>query len=55
MYGMNNSRKLFSDDILEWLLDAVFIQYQLQKSIYYKYSPYGTNISVLYYVDDCLF
>ena len=24
-------------------------------SIYYKYTPYGTNIFVLSYVDDCVY
>ena len=24
-------------------------------SIYYNYAPYGTNIVVLYYVDDCVY
>ena len=51
MYGMNNSGKLFAGDLKEWLLEAGFIQYQCQISIYYKYAPYGTKIVVLYYVD----
>ena len=41
MYGMNNSGKLSSDGLTEWLLEAGFIQYQCQMSIYYKYAPYG--------------
>ena len=41
MYGMNNSGKLSSDGLTEWLLEAGFIQYQYQMSIYYKYAPYG--------------
>ena len=27
MYGMNNSRKLFSDELTEWLLESGFIKY----------------------------
>ena len=35
---MTNSGKLFSDKLTEWLLEAGFIQYQFQVSIYYKYA-----------------
>ena len=55
MYGMTNSGKLFTDELTEWLLEAGFIQYQCQMSIYYKYAPDGTNIFVLSYVDDCVY
>ena len=55
MYGMTNSVKLFDDELTEWLLEAGFIQYQCQMSIYYKYAPDGRNIFVLYYVDDCVY
>ena len=55
MYGMNNSGKLFSDELTEWLLEADFIQSQCQMYIYYKYVSYGTNIVVLSYVDDCVY
>ena len=51
MYGMNNSGKLFSDELTEWLLEAGFIQYQCHISIYYNYTLDGTNIVVLYYAD----
>ena len=34
---------------------AVFIQSQFQMSIYYKYAPDGSEIVVLYYVDDCVY
>ena len=50
MYGMTNSGNLFADELTEWLLEAGFIQYQCQMSIYYKYAPYGLN-NVLSYVD----
>ena len=52
---MNNSGKLFSDELTEWLPEAGFIQSQCQMSIYYKYAPYGSNIVVLSYVDDFLY
>ena len=55
MYGMTNSGKLFSDQLIKWLLEAGFIQYQCQMSIYYKYAPDGTNVVVLSYVDYCVY
>ena len=41
MCGMTNSGKLFADELTEWLIEAGFIQYQCQMSIYYKYAPGG--------------
>ena len=55
MYGMTNSGKLFADELTEWLIEAGFIQYQCQMSIYYKSLPYGTKIVVLSYVDECVY
>ena len=55
MYGMNNSGKLFSDELTEWLIEAGFIKYQCQMYIYYKYEPDGPKIVVLSYVDDCVY
>ena len=55
MYGVTKSRKLFSDDLTEWLFEASFIQSQFQMSIYYKYASYVTKIGVLSYVDDCVY
>ena len=52
---MPNSDQLFSGEITEWLLEAGFIQYQCQMSIYYKYATDGSNILVLSYVDDCFY
>ena len=49
---MTNSRKLFADELTEWLLEAGFIQSQCQMSIYYKYATDGTKNIVLSYVDD---
>ena len=53
MYGMKNSGKLFPDELIEWFIEAGFIQSQCQMSIYYKYAPDGSKIVVLSYVDDC--
>ena len=55
MYGMTNYGKLFADELTECLLEARFIQSNFQMSIYYKYAPDGSNIVVLYYVDDCFY
>ena len=55
MYSMNNSGRLFADELIKWLLEAGFIQYQFQISIYYKYAPYGEKKCFLYYVDDCVY
>ena len=41
MYGMTNYEKLFADELIEWLLEAGFIQSKFQMYIYYKYAPYG--------------
>ena len=37
MYGMNNSGKLFADELTEWLPEAGFIQSQCQMYIYYSF------------------
>ena len=55
MYGMNNSRNLFADELTEYLLEEIFIQSQCQMSIYYKYAPDGSNIVVLFYVCYCVY
>ena len=52
---MANSGKLFSDELIEWLIEGGFIQSQCHMSIYYKYAPYGSKIIVLSYVDDCVY
>ena len=52
---MTNSGNLFANELTEWLIEAVFIQYQCQMSIYYKYAPYGTKHFVLSYADDCVY
>ena len=45
---MTNSGKLFSDELMEWLLEAGFIQSKCQMSIYYRYAPDGSEL--LYYL-----
>ena len=55
MYGMTNYRKLFADELVEWLLEAGFIQSQYHMYIYYTYAPYGTKCFVLSYVDECVY
>ena len=55
IYDMNNSGKLFADELTKWLLEAGFIQSQCHMSIYYNYAPYGSQSVVLYYVDDCVY
>ena len=55
MYGMKKSGKLFSDELTERLIKAGFIQSQCQMYIYYKYSPDGSKIVVLSYVDYCFY
>ena len=39
MYGMTKSGNLFADELTEWLLESLFIQFQCQMSICYKYAP----------------
>ena len=39
IYGMNNTGKLFADEVTEWVLEAGFIQSQCQMSINYMYVP----------------
>ena len=55
MYGMTNFRKLFADELTEWLLEASFILSQYHMSIYYKYVLDGSKMVVLSYVDDCAY
>ena len=56
MCGMNNSRKIFSDELNNWLVDVVDLkQSQFQMYIYHKFTPYGSELVVLSYVDDFVF
>ena len=46
MYGMTNSRNLFSNELADWLInEAGFKKYQYEMSIYYKYAPCVKKIS----------
>ena len=55
MYGMNNSGKLFADELTDWLIEAGFIQSQCHISIYYNYAPDGFKNIVLSCVYDCVY
>ena len=56
IYVCNDSLwKLFSDDLIECLIEAGLIKSQYQMSIYIKYASYGKIIVVLSYVDDCVY
>ena len=53
---MVNSRKLFYEDLTDWLInEAGFKISQCQMSIYYNYALDVTKIVVLYYVDNCVY
>ena len=52
---MTNYGMLFPDKLTDWLLEAGFIEYQFQMSIYYKYAPDGSNCFVLSHVDNCVY
>ena len=55
MNVLTNSGKLFTDELIQWLIKSDSIQYHFQMSIYYKYAPDGTNIVVLSCVDDFIY
>ena len=55
MFGNINLRKVFADGLTEWLAEAGLIKSQYQMSIYYKHTPYRTNIVALSYVDGCVY
>ena len=50
LYGMTKSGKLFSDEFTEWLLEAGFIKYQYQMSIYYMYAIDSKQMFVVSYM-----
>ena len=52
---MTNSGKLFADELIDWLLEPVFILSRCQMSIYYKYAQDGSKIVVLSYGGDCVY
>ena len=55
IYGTTNSGKFSDNELTEWLIETSFIQSQCQMSVYYNYSPDGSKIIVLPYVDDCVY
>ena len=56
MYGMTDYVKLFSDELINWLIyETGFRQSQFQMSVYYKYALYGSKLVLLSYVDDCVY
>ena len=56
MYGMNNSKKLFSDKLTYWIInESVFNKSQYQMYINYKYAPDGSKLVVLYYVEEWVY
>ena len=56
MYVMTNYGRLFYDDLTNWMIYVTgFKQSQLHMPIYYKHAPNGSNLVLLYYVDDYLF
>ena len=52
---MTKSGKLFDDELAECLIEAGFIQPQLQMPIYYKYAPDVRKIFFISYGDDCVY
>ena len=49
MCRMTNSGNLFSDKLTDWLIEAGFIQYKCQTSIYYKYAHDGKILFLSYF------
>ena len=47
---------MFTDELTNWLIDeAGFKQSQCQIYMYYNYVPDGSNLGVIYYIDDCVY
>ena len=56
MYGTNNSGKIFSDELTNWLIDqGGFKKSQCKMYIYYKYASYISKLVVLSYVYNCVY
>ena len=56
MYGMNNYRNLFSDDLTTGIIEkSGFNKPKCQIYIYYKYAPDGSKLVVLSYVNECVY
>ena len=56
MYGTTNSGELFADELTNCLIDeASFNQSKFKISVNYKYVPDNYKLSLLSYVDDCVY
>ena len=56
MYRMTDYGKRFVDELENFLIEEARLkQSQCQMSIYYKYATDGSELVVLYYVDDCVY
>ena len=54
MYGMNNSGKLFADELSQ-LYEAGLNHYKWKMPVYYSYEPDDSKLVVSIYVDDCVY
>ena len=53
---MTNPGELFADEINNWLMDSSgFDKSRFKMSVYYKYSPDGSKLVLLFYVDDFVY
>ena len=53
---MTNPGKLFAVEINNWLMDSSgFDKSRFKMSVYYKYSPDGSKLVLLLYVDDFVY
>ena len=56
MYGMNNSERMFVDDLTNWLIDESVLKNPLCKIVInYKYAPDVSKLVSLSYVDYCVY
>ena len=55
LHKMTSYGKLFSDELIEWLLESGFIKSQWQMYIHYNYASDGTDIYVLSYFNDYVY
>ena len=56
MYEINNSEKLFSDELNNWVVaEAGFKKSIFQMSVYSNYAPDGSKLFVLSYVYGCVY
>ena len=56
MYVINNSGKIFYDELTNFLIDEAGLKHsQCQIYIYFKYETYGSKSVVLSYIDDYVY